>query len=165
MGLVLAFLLTVDCYENDFLGYVDIVPRQLYSNLLMRVSGATIRPPGLQTNFYERENAVKSVTHRPGRGAGRLVSVGFLGNFCQYGSEDHSVTLLTKGVITHLNRSEFSVKLISTARSMTEDECKQVKFDSIFLDQFILRIIILSRASSFRVMILLKKLWYCPISV
>jgi predicted O-linked N-acetylglucosamine transferase (SPINDLY family) len=107
------------------LGYVDIIPRQLFSSLLIHISGVTIRPREVvsskSTNTFINSSSPSKISKIK-------ISVGFLGNFCDHGSPDHSVTLLTKGVIQHLNRTEFDVVMLSVAGNVPQEACQQVLF-------------------------------------
>lgn len=110
-------------------GYVDVIPRQLFSSLLMHVAGATIRPQGLTLPpLFQRDDVDTSATppHPSASSPDHKISVGFLGSFCDYGAQDHSVTLLTKGVMQRLDRADFHILMISVSGNMPEEECRRV---------------------------------------
>jgi hypothetical protein len=86
----------------------------------MHVSGVTIRPPlAVVSPDLEAEDLSAAAAEAAVAGSDKI-SVGVLGNFCSHGGPDHSVTLLTRGVMQHLNRTAFGVVMISVAGNMHE---------------------------------------------
>ena len=53
--------------------------------------------------------------------------IAFLGSFCVPGGPDHSVTLLTKGVIKNINHTKYRVIMLSVAGTIEQYECQKVR--------------------------------------
>ena len=107
----------------------------------MHVSGDAIRP-SKDLPFYSDQNDeylgilnVRNNTKEMNAQHSHKKRVGFLGSFCNQGSVNHSVTVLTRGLIEHLNASVFDIVVISVWGEVPFTECAKVAFVVLYLSK------------------------------